>query len=82
MFLKPQYKCAELTQSLISKLMPPFSIIPFLRNILTPRSGSTNGKKECQLPPCSFKIKLKITSSHGSLNSLEVYLAPVFLYFC
>ena len=55
---------------------PSFSITSFFEFILTPSSGSTKWQIQCQLPPFSFKISLKDTSFHISINSLGFYLSP------
>ena len=71
-FLKYQYKCAEVAQSSISKYF--FSVdLSFLR-IFQPQND-----KQCWLIPLSFKISLKDTSFHIFINSIELYLSQKFL---
>ena len=72
--MKPQYKVYR-EASIFYFNAPFFWCSLFFKNISTPRLEPTNGK-QCCLPPLSFKISLKDTSFHISLNSLGFYFSP------
>ena len=73
-FLKPQYKCLEVPQFSISTHL--FSIAPYYSRITQIPGQSQQNGKQCSLPPLFFKINLKETSFHISINSLGLYLSP------
>ena len=71
--LGPNTKCTEVHQSSVST--PPLSNVPYFSKIFSrPGQNQQNGKYYC-LPPLPFKISLKDTSFHTSLNSSELYLS-------
>ena len=76
-FLKPQHKMYRGTSFLYLNA-PFFDVTSFSKISQPPGQNQQNGK-QCCLPPFSFKISLKDTYSHISLNSLELYFSPEYL---
>ena len=75
-FLKTQYKCAEVIWIPILTHSFSFSVNPlFLRISQPPGYNQPNGK-QYWLTPLSFKINLKDTSFRISINSWRLYLSP------
>ena len=60
----------------------PFILLPslFQKIYQPPGRDQENGKQEqCRLPPQSFRINLKDTSSHISIDPLGLYLSPFYV---
>ena len=72
-FLKPQYKMYRVPQSYIS--MHPVSDVPSFSKISQLPGYKQQNGKQCFLQPLSFKISLKDTSFHISLNFLGLDLS-------
>ena len=80
-FLPQGKSFAPLPGRATSKTPLSFSVSPsFLRISQFPGCNQRNGK-QCWLSPLSFKISLKDTSFHISINSLGLYLSPECLLF-
>ena len=79
-FLPQGKSFAPLPGRATSKTPLSFSVSPsFLRISQFPGCNQRNGK-QCWLSPLSFKISLKDTSFHISINSLGLYLSPECLF--
>ena len=74
-FFNAHCKRAEVPQSTISKSMSPFPVAPWI--FYPSDQDQENGRGTYfLLPPKSFSINLKNTSSHISMDLLGFYLSP------
>ena len=74
-----ELQCKVYRVASIFYLNSPFSDVPSFSKISQPSGYNQQIGKQFCLPPLSFKINLRDTSFHISLNSFGFYLSPEYL---
>ena len=81
--MKPHYKVYR--EASIFYFNAPFSDVPSFSKMSQSRSQNQQIIKQCCLPPLYFKISIKDTSFHVSINFLQCFISlqnACFCYLC